>query len=112
MESLTRTRVGDFLAGNALKIADVESLEEEGTVDGALRIIAPTAVSIGKFDGTHIGHQALLKELKKVAQEDRLRTCVLILKFGSTGVLTDAERKQKLYSMGIDYCIDILDKNH
>ncbi len=107
MESLIRTRVGDFLAGNALKIADVESLEAEGAVDGALRIIAPTAVSIGKFDGTHMGHQALLKELKKVAQEDRLRTCVLILKFGSAGVLTDAERKRKLYGMDIDYCIEL-----
>ena len=107
MESLTRTRVGDFTADTALRIAEIETLEEEGAIDQKLLIKAPTAISIGKFDGTHTGHQALLKELMKVAQEERLRTCVLILKFGSTGVLTDEERKQKLYDLGIDYCIEL-----
>ena len=108
MDKLTRNKVGRFEIEDAVKLADVEAAEHsEGGIDSLLSINAPTAVSIGKFDGTHIGHQALLKELRKRAERDKLRTLVVILKFGKTGVLSDEDRKRKLYELGIDYVIEL-----
>jgi riboflavin kinase/FMN adenylyltransferase len=43
----------------------------------------PTALTIGNFDGLHLGHQALLEQLREVAQEHAtgaerpLRTAIL-----------------------------------
>ena len=107
MESLVRSRVGSFRIEDAVRIPEVAEAEKMQCVDALLRVAAPTAVSIGKFDGTHIGHQALFRELRKTAEELHLRTLVLILKFGKTTVLPDEDRKQKLYDLGIDYCIEL-----
>ncbi len=107
MEALTRNRVGSFKIEDAVRISKIEQAEQDGNVDALLSVTAPTAVAIGKFDGTHIGHQALFKELKKCAERDKLRTLVLILKFGKSGVLSDEDRKRRLYEYGIDYCIEL-----
>ena len=107
MESLVRNRVGEFRIDNAVKLSEIEAAERSGGIDAYLSIKAPTAVSIGKFDGTHIGHQALLKELRRKAEREKLRTLVLILKFGKNGVLSDDERRRKLYDLGIDYVIEL-----
>lgn len=40
--------------------------------------LQPIAVTIGNFDGVHLGHQALLDELRAVAQQRGLRTAVVI----------------------------------
>ncbi len=37
----------------------------------------PCALAIGNFDGVHLGHQALLKELKSVASTQLLQTAVM-----------------------------------
>ena len=37
----------------------------------------PSAVTIGNFDGVHLGHQAMLEELARAARQRRLPTCVL-----------------------------------
>ena len=109
MDKLIRNKVGRFGIEDAVRLAEVEEAEQgDGGIDSLLSISAPTAVSIGKFAGTHIGHQALLKELRKKAERDRLRTLVIILKFGNTGgVLSDEDRKRKLYELGIDYVIEL-----
>ncbi len=107
MEALTRGRVGSFEIKDALRISEIEQAEQECRVDALLSVTAPTAVAIGKFDGTHIGHQALFRELKRRAERDRLRTLVLILKFGKSGVLSDEDRKRRLYEHGIDYVIEL-----
>jgi len=36
-----------------------------------------TAVTIGNFDGVHVGHQVMLARLLEVARERRLQSCVL-----------------------------------
>lgn len=36
-----------------------------------------TAVTIGKFDGVHIGHQAILNKLTQIANDRNLRTAVI-----------------------------------
>lgn len=38
----------------------------------------PVAITIGNFDGVHLGHQALLDELRAVAQQRGLKTAVVI----------------------------------
>ena len=38
----------------------------------------PTALTIGNFDGVHLGHQALLSELRAAAQARGLQTAVII----------------------------------
>ncbi|HTN94884.1 MAG TPA: bifunctional riboflavin kinase/FAD synthetase [Gallionella sp.] len=38
----------------------------------------PVAVTIGNFDGVHLGHQALLRELRAAAQERDLQTAAVI----------------------------------
>jgi riboflavin kinase/FMN adenylyltransferase len=37
----------------------------------------PCALAIGNFDGVHLGHEALLKELKAVASKQSLQTAVM-----------------------------------
>jgi riboflavin kinase/FMN adenylyltransferase len=39
--------------------------------------LPPTAITIGNFDGLHAGHEAMLSELKSVARQHGLKTCVL-----------------------------------
>ncbi|MDI9333958.1 MAG: bifunctional riboflavin kinase/FAD synthetase [Cytophagales bacterium] len=39
--------------------------------------IRPCALTIGNFDGVHLGHQAILRELKKEADVRGLATCVM-----------------------------------
>ncbi|HEU0187905.1 MAG TPA: bifunctional riboflavin kinase/FAD synthetase, partial [Gallionellaceae bacterium] len=38
----------------------------------------PVAVTIGNFDGVHLGHQAMLAELRRAAQARGLPTAVVI----------------------------------
>ncbi len=107
MSELTRTKAGDFDIADALSLDDIEGLKEKDNLDSAFRILAPTAIAIGKFDGTHIGHQELLKELKKQASKYGLRTCVIIFKTGKDFVISNLDRKRKMYGLGIDYCIEL-----
>lgn len=37
-----------------------------------------TAVTIGNFDGVHLGHQAMIQQLKEVAEQQNLKTVVMI----------------------------------
>ena len=37
-----------------------------------------TAVTIGNFDGVHLGHQAMVSQLKEVAKAQNLKTLVMI----------------------------------
>lgn len=41
-------------------------------------ILPKTALSIGNFDGVHLGHQAMLAKLKEVAECFELESCVMI----------------------------------
>ena len=107
MESLRRTAVGDFTAEDALSFSDIEKLYEEGRIDEAIRVVTPTAVAIGKFDGTHIGHRALLRELRKAAEKHRLRSLVLIIEPEGKTVQEKEERRETLLSLGIDYVIEL-----
>ena len=106
MEKLERLSVGDFLIEDSLHFEDIEKLEADGRIDETLKIITPTAVSIGKFDGTHEGHKALLSELRKSAQKKGLRSLVLILDVPGKCIEEKEARKEYILSTGIDYCLE------
>lgn len=85
----------------------IRSLEE-------LYIEEDTAVAIGKFDGIHLGHQALLKEILK-AKEQGLKAAVFTFTpspavlFGLSDkktLMTDREKRLVLEKYGIDYLIE------
>ena len=69
-----------------------------------------TAVTIGNFDGFHLGHQKLLSELKKRANESKLKTLVYtfsqhpaeVLKGGLPVITSREEKSCLLESSGVD----------
>ena len=96
----------------------IDSLEQ-------LHIEEDTAVAIGKFDGIHLGHQALLKEILKAKEkgfkaavftfypspavvfgggEEQLRGTVVEPRFQSLS--TREEKRQFLKEAGIDYFVE------
>lgn len=107
MESLLRTRVGDFQLRDALRLSQVEALRDRGMVDSALSIRHGTAIALGKFDGNHLGHRKLFSELRKLAQDRGLKTCALILDTGSRMLESPAVRRRELLALGIDYVIEL-----
>lgn len=72
----------------------------------------PVALTIGNFDGVHLGHQALLKELRAAAQARGLQTAVVIFEphprefftpLQAPARLTSLREKLELFAaMGID----------
>ena len=70
------------------------------------------AVTIGNFDGVHLGHQAMLKELRAAAQARGLQTAVVIFEphprefftpLQAPARLTSLREKLELFStMGVD----------
>ncbi len=77
--------------------------------------IEKSAIALGKFDGVHLGHQAILEELKK---EKEAGTSTVVVTFTVSPesilshkkqkyIMTDEEKKQFFASCGIDYFIDI-----
>lgn len=84
----------------------------QGTTD--IRFDFPTAVTIGKFDGIHRGHQKLLRELKASAAPNQ-KTVVFtfdtppasVLDEMPVPVLTTGEEKRRLMAaMGVDILIE------
>lgn len=74
----------------------------------------PTAISLGKFDGIHRGHELLLEQLLKKKQEG-YKTVIFtfdispkkVLGSENTKVLTTNEEKMHMFdSFGIDYLIE------
>ncbi len=78
------------------------------------RIEKPTAVAIGKFDGLHLGHRKLLREI--IAQkEDGLKAAVFTFDpspeifFGmnpSRELSTNSEKRQLFEEIGIDILVE------
>jgi len=80
-----------------------------------IRIDRDTAVTIGKFDGLHIGHMHLLDKLQNIAAERGLATVVLSFSPHPAAFFTGKqtplilsldEKKYLLEQAGIDYFIE------
>ena len=74
-----------------------------------------TAVTIGNFDGVHLGHQAMVSQLKALAAEHRLKTAVMIfepqpLEFFKSyeappRITSLREKVEYLSELGVDYIV-------
>ena len=72
-----------------------------------------TAVTIGNFDGVHLGHQAMIKQLQHVASKENLKTLVMIfepqpLEFfkaydAPPRISSLREKVEYLTELGVDY---------
>lgn len=75
--------------------------------------LPPTVVTIGNFDGIHLGHQAMIAQLKKVAQTQQLKSLVMIFEpqpleffkgFDAPPRITSLREKVELLAeLGVDY---------
>lgn len=78
------------------------------------QIEEPTVVSIGKFDGLHLGHQKLIKEMLRWKEKGfrlamfTFSTPPLSLVKGrlQTMLMTNTERRDLLCKAGVDYLIE------
>lgn len=78
-------------------------------------VLEPTVLTIGNFDGVHLGHQAMIRQLKNIAVEKNLKTAVMIfepqpLEFFCGDVAPPRlsslrEKIQCLNALGIDYVV-------
>ncbi|MCQ4936953.1 MULTISPECIES: bifunctional riboflavin kinase/FAD synthetase [Anaerotignum] len=76
----------------------------------------PTAVTLGNFDGLHLGHRALIKLTKQFAEEEGLKSVVFtfsphpMLVFGKKDdfalIMAPSEKKFTMEQMGIDTYIE------
>src|SRR5690554_2714009 len=72
-----------------------------------------TAVTIGNFDGVHLGHQAMIAQLKQLAAAQQLKTLVMIfepqpLEFfkgyeAPPRISSLREKVEYLTELGVDY---------
>jgi riboflavin kinase / FMN adenylyltransferase len=76
-----------------------------------------TAVTIGAYDGLHLGHRAVIDQVRRRAADDGLRSAVVTFDRHPASVvrpesaprlLTDLEQKLELIeATGVDYCLVI-----
>jgi riboflavin kinase / FMN adenylyltransferase len=74
-----------------------------------------TAVTIGAYDGVHLGHRSVIAEVRRRAAEDGLRSAVVTFDRHPASVvrpesaprlLTDLDQKIELLAQtGVDYCL-------
>lgn len=79
------------------------------------QIEEPTAVTIGKFDGRHKGHQKLLREMLCFKERQGLKAAVFTFDMAPAGMMagrvqtvitTNQERRNKMAKVGIDYLVE------
>ena len=77
-------------------------------------ITGQTAVTVGKFDGLHLGHQLLIRAVKEEAASRGLKTVLLALspdrvngEDGCRTILSRRERMCLLEKFGLDYFIEV-----
>ena len=65
-----------------------------------------TAISLGKFEGLHVGHQLLVNRILK-KQEEGLKALIFTFDFGERStLLLPEERRNLLEKWGVDYLIE------
>ncbi len=65
-----------------------------------------TAISLGKFDGLHIGHQLLVERILK-KKDEGLKSLIFTFDFGERpALLLPEERRELLKKWGVDYLIE------
>jgi riboflavin kinase/FMN adenylyltransferase len=70
------------------------------------RDLGPSAVAIGKFDGVHTGHRAVVSELRRIADERRAIAAVVTFDRHPLALLAPAKCPPSL--VGLDQKLDLL----
>ncbi len=73
------------------------------------RLETPTIVTIGTFDGVHLGHQKILERLKELKEKTGLKTVVLTFEPHPRKVLFPEQKDLKLLTL-IDEKLHLLEK--
>ena len=74
-------------------------------IDGEFPRLSKSAVTLGKFDGIHRGHQKLVEKILE-QKEKGLQTVLFSLGIGSQMIFTKEERCQLLEKAGVDVLIE------
>jgi riboflavin kinase/FMN adenylyltransferase len=74
------------------------------------RIEIPTIVTIGTFDGVHLGHQKILNRIAEIKSQTGLKTVVLTFDPHPRKVLFPDQKDLKLLT-GIEERLELLEKN-
>lgn len=74
------------------------------------RIEVPTIVTIGTFDGVHLGHQKILHRIAEIKAQTGLKTLVLTFDPHPRKVLFPEQKDLKLLT-GIEERLELLEKN-
>lgn len=84
-------------------IADVSPARTASTAVGTRSPVAPagsgSAVTIGNFDGVHIGHQAMLERVREAARARGLQNCVLTFEPHPRELFTPGQAPTRLTSL-------------
>ena len=67
------------------------------------RILQPTVVAVGMFDGLHLGHRALIGEMKKSAKDMKTMLFTFCVDDESQSIYTNAEKRTLIEKTGVDY---------
>jgi riboflavin kinase/FMN adenylyltransferase len=78
-------------------------------------VLPPLAVTIGNFDGVHLGHQAMIQTLKETAAADGLKTLVMLFEpqpqeffrgeDAPPRITSWREKVEILKALGVDYVL-------
>ena len=66
----------------------------------------PTSLTIGKFDGLHLGHRELIRKTAEAAAEQDLVPALLAFDAGKEELLTVSEREEELAELGVGLLIE------
>ena len=75
---------------------------DRGTADGAHF----SAVTLGKFDGVHIGHTKLISHVTDLSRKEKLTGIVFAIDMQERSILSRSERREYLESLGVDVLIE------
>lgn len=68
----------------------------------------PSAITIGKFDGVHAGHRAILRTMREVAAQEHLRSMVVTFDRNPLAVIAPEACPEAV--VGLDQKIDLLEE--
>lgn len=69
------------------------------TLSASLNLAKPCGLTIGNFDGMHLGHQAVLRRLKEICENENKFSCVLTFDNNPSEVLRPDHPKRQLCSL-------------
>jgi len=73
---------------------------------GGFYVDDDTAVTLGKFDGLHRGHQKLVSRIRELEKQNCKSVVFTLNRMEKGQILTDPERKRMAEKLGVDYLVD------